>query len=185
MKSRLKKINQPEPVNQKEITLWIDSYNDIFSDFDPRPFSERAISDDFITQVKRVSRESNGKISVLKLLIPEGTQKDESEKVIRRRLQSYFQNTSFQLKDEQMGLIKKGIMFSFFGIAFMIAATYISFLQLSEFAFKLLLALFEPGGWFLLWTGLDLLIVNSWSKKNEKSFYTRFENSHIEFGSYK
>ena len=37
------------------ISLWIDSYDDIFSDFDPRPFSARNISDDFLYEVKKTS----------------------------------------------------------------------------------------------------------------------------------
>lgn len=167
------------------ITLWIDSYSDIFSDFDPRPFSERAVSDDFIMQVKRVSRESSVKVNILKLLVPEGTQKDEYEKVIRKRLQSYFQNIALHLKEESTRIMRKGFVFAAFGILLMVMATYISFLQLSGFTFKLLLALFEPGGWFLLWTGLDLMISDSWSKKSEKSFFDRFENVHVEFSSYK
>lgn len=167
------------------ITLWIDSYSDIFSDFDPRPFSERAVSDDFITQVKRVSRENSTKVNILKLLVPEGTQKEEYEKVIKKRLQAYFQNLSQQLRAERTSVIRKGILFTVFGVLLMVIATYISFLQMSQFTFKLLLALFEPGGWFLLWTGLDLMISNSWSRKSERSFFIRFENIHVEFSSYK
>lgn len=179
--------NTPSNANRDAglVTLWIDAYSDIFSDFDPRPFSERAVSDDFITQVKRVSRERSGKTNVLKLLVPEGTQKDEQEYVIKKRLQSYFENISTQLKEEGRSVKRKGLVFGAFGITLMVAATYISFLQLSQFAFKLLLALFEPGGWFLLWTGLELMITQSWNRKGEKLFYERFENVHIEFGSYK
>lgn len=178
--------NTPSNANRDVglVTLWIDSYSDIFSDFDPRPFSERAVSDDFITQVKRVLRERSGKTNVLKLLVPEGTQKDEQEYVIKKRLQSYFENISTQLKEEGRSVKGKGLVFAAFGITLMVAATCISFLQLSQFAFKLLLALFEPGGWFLLWTGLELMITQSWNRKGEKLFYERFENVHIEFGSY-
>jgi len=67
----------------------------------------------------------------------------------------------------------------------MFLATYISFLQLSDFASKLVLALFEPGGWFLLWTGMELMILNSWSKMTDKVFFDRFANIHVEFSSYK
>lgn len=167
------------------ITLWIDSYNEIFSDFDPRPFSERSVSDDFVTQVKRVSHEHTGKITVLRLLTPEGTQNKLDENIIIGRLQFYFKNRAIQLGDERAKIRRKGIAFTVCGIILMIISTYISFLQLSEFIFKLFLALFEPGGWFLLWTGLDWLISNSWDKKSEVFFYNRFEDIKVEFNSYK
>lgn len=167
------------------MTLWIDSYSDIFSDFDPRPFSERAVSDDFITQVKRVSRESSGKVSVLRLLVPDGTQKEEHEKVIKKRLRSYFQRIAMQLNHERKTMRRRGFAFTTFGVILMILATSISFLGLSDFAFKLLLALFEPGGWFLLWTGMDLIILNSWGKMMDQTFFDRFADVHVEFSSYK
>ena len=69
--------SKPEPV---DISIWIDSYSDMFSDFDPRSFSERTISNDFIAQLKKVSRDTKGKVSVLKLLVPVGMQKDDHEK---------------------------------------------------------------------------------------------------------
>jgi hypothetical protein len=172
-------------IGEGVITLWIDSYSDIFSDFDPRPFSERAISDDFIAQVKRVSRESSNKIEMLKLLVPEGTQKEEHEKVIKKRLQSYFYNICTQLRIEIRKIRNRGLVFAFLGVGLMIAASYIVFLNLPNFSYKLLLTLCEPGGWFLFWTGLDLIISIYGNKQTEFQFYARMENTHVEFSCYK
>lgn len=167
------------------LTLWIDSYNDIFSDFDPRPFAERTISDDFIAQIKRVSRERKEQIELLKLLVPEGTQKEEDEKIIRKRLQLHFYTLCAKLTSEIRKVRSRGFVFAASGIALMVAASYISFLNLPSFFFKLIHTLFEPGGWFLLWTGLDLIISVSRNKEIESQFYTRMENVHVEFGPYK
>lgn len=168
-----------------EVSLWIDSYNEIFSDFDPRPFSERIISDDFVVQVKRVTKEKNDTISVLKLLLPEGTQNEDSERIIRKRLQTYFSSISDQLQSEMQKTTRKGYVFTVIGVTTMIIAGYIAYLQLPGFTFKLILTLSEPAGWFLLWTGLDLLISLSSIKKSESRFYRRMENIHVEFGSYR
>jgi hypothetical protein len=67
----------------------------------------------------------------------------------------------------------------------MVLASYISFLNLTGFHISLALAIFEPGGWFLFWTGLDLSLSFSRNKSSEMKFYTRMENAHIEFGFYK
>ncbi|MBK6275849.1 MAG: hypothetical protein IPF58_14690 [Saprospirales bacterium] len=36
-----------------EISIWLDAYDDIFSSFDSRPLSERTVSDDFLSEVKK------------------------------------------------------------------------------------------------------------------------------------
>ncbi len=38
-----------------EISILLNSYNDIFSAFDPSEYSERNLSDDFIIQAKKYS----------------------------------------------------------------------------------------------------------------------------------
>jgi hypothetical protein len=44
-------------LREGNISLVIESYNALFSDFDPRTSSERGISDDFLSEVKRAARE--------------------------------------------------------------------------------------------------------------------------------
>lgn len=169
----------------RTLSLWIDSYNDIFSDFDPRPFSERMISEDFIAQIKRASKEFRDKISVFKLLVPQGTQHEGSEKVIRRRLQSYFVSMHEQIADEMKNNRSRSLYFIVAGISLMLVSSYITYLKLSSFHFSVLLVLFEPGGWFLFWTGLDLFFSFSRSKKGETEFYSKLIDTHIEFTCYK
>ncbi len=171
--------------SQKTVTLWIDSYNDIFSDFDPRPFSDRAISEDFLSQLKKVSRESSQGVSIVKILVPEGNQKEEHERAIRKKLEDYFTSEYIQLRKEVMSMRKKGVNFFVLGLVLMIGSSYISTLGRLEFTYKLMLTLFEPGGWFFFWTGLDI-IRSSFSKKgNEIGFYEKLKNVHVEFNPYK
>jgi hypothetical protein len=44
-------------MNHNEIKLMLDTYDDIFSDFDPRPFSQRTLSEDFLEEARKASRE--------------------------------------------------------------------------------------------------------------------------------
>ena len=39
-----------------EISILLDSYDDIFSDFDPSHYSERTLFDDFIVQSKKIKK---------------------------------------------------------------------------------------------------------------------------------
>ena len=52
-----------------DIPLVLDSYDDIFSDFDPRPYSERAMSGDFLLECKKASAEKKKKIHLSTSLI--------------------------------------------------------------------------------------------------------------------
>src|SRR4051812_5168600 len=80
----------PDHFNYRDISIWIDNYDDVFSDFDPRPYSERNVSVDFLYEVKRVCHESNFHINELKLLVPERIRDKEKESIIVKRLHLHF-----------------------------------------------------------------------------------------------
>jgi hypothetical protein len=177
--------SNPARQESHAITLWIDSYSDIFSDFDPRPFSDRMVSEDFLNQLRRASSEFNGKIQVLRLLVPDGTQKEEQERTIRKRLQNYFSSRAHQKAEELKVIRSRAMYFLVAGIFVMLVSSYIAFLKLTGFHINVMLVLFEPAGWFLFWTGLESLASASQSKKAERSFYDKMSLLHIEFSPYK
>ncbi|MBI4652464.1 hypothetical protein HY745_14550 [Candidatus Desantisbacteria bacterium] len=85
--------NNPEIgriLDMVQVSLQIDSYDDIFSDFDPRPFSERTLSDDFLLESKKAFREKESGRFELRFLIPIKERKLESEKIIKKRLTDHF-----------------------------------------------------------------------------------------------
>ncbi len=53
----------------------------------------------------------------------------------------------------------------------MIAASYIFFMKSEKYHIHFLLVLFEPAGWFLLWTGLDHLVNSPKETKKDIDFY--------------
>ena len=65
-----------------EISVALDSYDDIFSDFDPRDYSKRGLSEDFINEVKKASRAKPTGGLELKILIPENLRNKSHEHVI-------------------------------------------------------------------------------------------------------
>ena len=51
-------MEKEEQINAKKfregnISIVLDSYDDLFSDFDPRPYRIRALSDDFLLECKK------------------------------------------------------------------------------------------------------------------------------------
>ena len=167
-----------------EIRILLRSYDAIFSDFDPRPYSERTLSYDFIIQAKKRLRNKRGEKVFLKLLLPANKRNEQDEDMIVKRIHSYFKNVNQQLKDEVRKTNKKGLILTLIGIVLMMAASYISFMKPEKYYVHFLLVLFEPAGWFLVWVGLDHLVYSSKEAKKDLDFYLRVTKSEIKFFTY-
>jgi hypothetical protein len=165
----------------REISIWLDSYDDIFSDFDPRPYAERALSDDFIMEVRKVCREQDKLVNELKILIPAGNRNTHKENIITKRLQNYFKKNHGQYEEQYRSSWERGIFFTLFGMIMMLAASYIKTLRSDNFYLNVLLVIFEPTGWFMVWTGLDTIFNNSKQKKRELNFYRKLVKTKINF----
>ena len=168
---------------QSEITLLLNSYDDIFSDFDPRPYSRRAVSDDFLAEAKRAARDKDGHIE-LRFLIPQHQRKIDHETAIKLRLRAHFKHHN-ELEEIEMAKTKRnGWLMAIAGILMIIAATYLSSLESSLIWIHFLIILLEPGGWFTAWTGLDQLYYTAKEKKPDYDFYHKMTKANIFFTPY-
>ena len=89
MNNKTEEINpdsKKSMLQRAEISILLNSYNDIFSAFDPSEYSERTLSDDFIIQAKNFSKSKDGNKMSLKLLLPASARNEQDEKVITKRL---------------------------------------------------------------------------------------------------
>ncbi len=165
-----------------EISLWLDSYDDIFSDFDPRPFSDRALSDDFLAEAKRASRDKvSGKIA-LTFLIPKGIRDQKEERLIRRRLREHFNKHYQRIYNDVQKINRQGIFFMVIGVVIMFIATFISFTFDEKYlVYSFLIILLEPAGWFLFWEGLNLIVFESKKIKPDRDFYEKMAKAEIAF----
>ena len=177
--------NQKETIKKPNISLILDSYNDIFSDFDPRKYSERALSDDFLSEVRRASRDKPSGEIELNFLIPKNKRSVLYESLIKKRLKEHFKKHYALLHNETNSIRKKGGLFVFFGILTMFIATLIlHYAPSDKLLYSFLVILFEPGGWFLFWEGLSLIIFKPNEKKAELEFYNKMSKASINFNSY-
>ncbi len=167
-----------------EISVLLNSYDDIFSNFDPSEYTERTLSDDFIIQSKKIFRNKSGNKMSLRLLLPANKKNEQQEKVIIKRLHFYFKSVHQQLESEARKAKTRGLLFILTGIIVMVIASYISFMKPEKYHTHFLLVLLEPGGWFLLWTGFDHLVYSSKETKKDLDFYLRMSKSEIKFFTY-
>lgn len=169
-----------------EISLWLDSYDDIFSDFDPRPYAERALSDDFLAEAKKASRDKASGTIELQFLVPKDKRNEHQERVIKKRLRDHFRRHFQLLQKEKKDTRKKGTMFVVIGMLLMLVATFIAFNRYNELTIFMafLVVLLEPAGWFLFWQGLDLVIFKSKEISPEIEFYEKMTKCEISFLTY-
>jgi hypothetical protein len=167
------------PPEKPEIVLRLDHYNDIFSDFDIRPYSKRALSIDFLDEIKRATWDKeNGAVELI-FQIPEKDKNEEMEKTIRERLVEHFKRHHRLLEEEKKKIMRLGTWMVVMGIVCMIAATFVVFEDPSQnLLLSFLVVFLEPAAWFLLWEGMDQIIFNSKSLDNELNFYRKMSNPH-------
>ncbi len=170
--------------DKAEISIWFDTYEDIFSDFDPRPFLRRTLSIDFVDQIKRMAKDLDNENIILKLLLLGANRNKKDEEMIIKKLHFYFENNRNNLLIEKKKITLQGFKLLSAGLLFMLASSFISFSKSEVYYMHLLLVLLEPAGWFLLWMGLDDLTYYSRITKNDIDFFSKMTNSKIEFGSY-
>jgi len=167
-----------------EIVLSLAEYNDLFSDFDLRHYSHRTLSDDFLIELKKASRDKEKKFS-LQLLMPKSKRNVKDEGVIKKRLREHFKKHYEILRKEKNKVFWQGALFILFGILLMSIASYFVYYkeQYNFFMISLLVVILEPGSWFLFWEGLNLLLFESKKQSPDLQFYEKMNHSKINFGN--
>src|SRR3989344_7409018 len=118
-KISLKEEDKQKLLKMSEISLWLDHYDDIFSDFDPRPYSQRALSIDFLDEVKRASKDKPLEALELKFLVPKDKREVSREFIIKKRLRDHFKKHIDLLSKEKKDTINQGAIFIALGTVLM------------------------------------------------------------------
>src|SRR5579883_721342 len=107
------------------ISLALDEYEDLFSDFDPRPYSERSLSEDFLHELKRAAMSKEEKGLSLFLLLPKDKHNAAHEHIILERLRGHFRHHHRLLEEKRKDVAKTGAWMFALGVVFMFLATYL------------------------------------------------------------
>jgi hypothetical protein len=187
IKEKKETLNEEEKeklLEMSEISILINDYEYIFSDFDPRPYSKKSISDDFIIAAKKASIGKNGETLELKFLIPKSNRNIEIESVIKKRLHEHFKKHHTILDNEVKNIKKKGITMTITGFLLMIIAAYLRTIEGTNLFLKFITVIIEPAGWFTTWLGLDEIFYSTKEKKEDHEFYSKMAKCRISFYSF-
>jgi len=169
--------------SRKDIPLILNSYDDIFSGFDPRPYSQRALSKDFLIECQKASEDKKGKIE-LKLILDKNKRKIKDEEMIIKRIKEHFSKHFIEKKKELFGMKLIGLAWFLAG-CFLTAITAIFMERNVSLFMKVLVNLAHPAGWFFLWEGMGKILIHSKDKKQEYLFHEKMNNAKISFVSIK
>jgi len=177
--------SQIEKLKEGNISLIIEDYNDLFSDFDPRSYSERAISDDFLQECRRAARDKNEDDEVeLRILTPKSKRNLKDEWKIKKRLKEHF-SRHFKKEEQKIKKIKwEGFLWFVLGTIFILALTLLQDSALTGFFIQVVKTILEPAGWFSFWEGLGKIFIVAKEKSTGYEFYRKMAKAEVNFTEY-
>ncbi len=170
----------------QEITVALDTLDDIFSDFDPRPLHQRALSEDFLKEIQKFYKESAiGKIIVVflgPLALKELLEKNQWEKLIIGHLHQEFRSRSQQAKKAIQSIRKTGARFITFGAILLVTLTFLRIFKFfPPLALEIGTELLLPLGWFGMWEGFSNLVETPYKLKEEVIMYDKLSKAQYSF----
>lgn len=173
-----------EMMDKAEISLILDTYDDIFSSFDPRPYGERALSDDFLKEARNAARGKRNGIE-LHFLVPEPSRNTKYEDLIRFRLRDHFKKHYKHLREELKKQRKRAAAIVVVGLAIgLVDALLLTFGELSTLLQNVVEITLTPASWYAIWNGLDWLLVRPSEEASEESFNKKMIDAKITFTPY-
>ncbi len=171
-------------LSDPEISIWIDKYDDVFSDYDSRGFAERSLSDDFLRELRKMISEKKTSEVQLKFHLLNDQTNYEWEDVIKNNLRGYFKDVADLLKEEKRQLLNKGYRLLGIGFALILFIFYLTINAESGVYLHGIILMLEPVGWFTTWTGLDLVFQTSRKEQSTLDFSSKMATAQITFSSF-
>jgi hypothetical protein len=165
-------------MDRQHILLRLDSYDDLFSDFDPRPLERRSLSDDFVAELKKAVE---GAAVRLTLQLPRRRRRADVERAVVDRIRRHFHRRRTQLEEKRRAQIRRLVVFLILGPGLLLIATALQ--GAGALPLRFLTTLLEPAGWFMLWSGLDLLVFDLGRHAPDRRFYAAMSEARIGFES--
>lgn len=165
------------------IHMGLDSYDDIFSDFDPSPYQERLLSEDFILEAKRRYAETKKGGLELRFSLPGKLRSQKTESLIKRRLKQYFQMKVKDSEDEIRRSRARGAIYFAAGFVVLLTVAFVPGVEALKGAAHFIEILLVPIGWFGMFDGVELLIESPRKFEKEINFNRKLSEANYTFFS--
>lgn len=165
------------------IHIGLDSYDDIFSDFDPSPYSERLLSEDFVFEARRRCAETGKGGLELRFSLPGRLRSQKTEALIKRRLKRYFQMKVKEGEEEIKKSRMRGAIYFAAGFAVLLFVAAVLQIEALRSISHFLEVLLVPIGWFGMFDGVELLVESPRKFEKEINFNRRLSEAAYNFFS--
>ncbi|MEM3362429.1 MAG: hypothetical protein QXV83_00260 [Candidatus Anstonellaceae archaeon] len=174
-------VQNPTERQIYQFGLWLDDYGDIFSDFDPRPYIKRQVSDDFIVELKKRIRETpKGEFEVA-FYLPKEKRNLKIEANIKKRIREYFDSELKQLENKIKHKDNRHLLYLVSGLVILFLSTYLNIEYQQDSLIVIGANLILPLGWFSIWVSLDYFL-NQKKEEDEKiSFFKKMKKCDFKF----
>lgn len=174
VKQRLEDINA--------ISIAIDTYDDIFSDFDPRDLTQRDLSEDFIIELTRRHRaDIKGKYDVV-LVAPKSIEDPAAEKKIISRLNRYFHQKHARYMKSINDLRLRGSVYIALGMALLTTLALLTYYKKFDvLTLEIIGIMFMPLGWFGIWEGFSKIVDIPFKLGSDTQVYRKLSRAAYKF----
>ncbi len=167
-----------------EMLVWLDTYDDIFSDFDPRSFAQRELSDDFLKELgRRYMENTKGGIEV-HFQIPAQAREPRLEATIKKRLRDHFAHELHDVKEQIRERKRLAVNYIAIGFGLLLADVLLNWWDPIGIGVKVASILITPAGWFAAWAGLEKMVDVPYKLEHLRSFYEKFSRCNYSFITY-
>lgn len=174
------------PMHEWKMSLILDTYLDIFSSFDPRPYEERSLSDDFLDECKKMVLDKWVDLIELRLMMPESSREIHNEELIKKRLHSYFLVQAHLEQKKRRKDMQHGWIMVLIGICLWLFVSFI--LHTYAFAYMyttIITVIWEPASWLMIWNWADKLLKYFWWETDQQyQFAHSLSRAKIQFYGY-
>ena len=160
-----------------DILIALDSYDDLFSDFDIRGFNERPISRDFLDELNlRMKRLESKEGLRIVFVLDAADRKAEDEAVIARRVEKFFADRHAHYRREDRKTTLRSFAFVLIGLLLLVVANFFSKYLPSTFREFLLIP-----SWYFVWSGLEHYVDSRAGMREKKRYYGALGQARLAF----
>lgn len=164
-----------------DISIWLDKYEDLFSHYDSSELKARTLSDNFLEEMRKMVRKVPASGIELKFNLMQSAPDANTEALIGDNIHDYFTCHAKAARQDKAEIIRSGAIRIIAGFAL------ITFLLIVRNKWSAVLALhglemmLDPLGWFLIWTGLEMVFVQAKKEQPAIDFNLKMATAKLTF----
>ena len=186
MQNQMKFLRSYYPFNTKingfNVEIALDSYSDIFNEYDPSPYRKKDVDPDLMNYLNECSSDIPLNYPIaLQFNIPKEKFDRIEEKRVKNGFQSYYSFLSFLAFKEYKKLIRQSIWNVLVATILISLAIIIELFRSPDILLSVLSTCITIGGWVFLWQAITMFVFERNKYKNKFLSYKRFSEAIIAF----